>query len=88
MNSKKHHKYICNANSEQTEEEDEEEENKEELEEQYDSPVEVGFVSVTGDAAEWIHSEPGAEGEAALIRPPGDRRQRYGLEENRITLLQ
>ena len=61
---------------------------EEQGEQGYDPPVEVRLVAVAAEAAERIHSEPGAEGEAALIRPPGDRRQRYGLEEDRITLSQ
>ena len=40
-------------------------------------PVEIGFLLLNVDRVERVESEPGGEGEASLVRPPGQRRHHH-----------
>ena len=46
------------------------------------SPIKVGFLLLDVDRVEGIEPEPGGEGEAGLVRPPGQ-----GRHHNRATRL-
>ena len=41
------------------------------------SPIKVGFLLLDVDRVEGVEPEPGGEGEAGLVRPPGQGRHHH-----------